>query len=122
MMTPTVLVVEDDESLQKMLRMSLSKAGYNVRLASDGLEGKEYFVQHQHEIVLVLTDVLMPKMNGIEMALELLKMRPKIQVIFMSGYMDRMSIPSTLHGYAFLKKPFTPATLVSAVTSACNPG
>jgi PAS domain S-box-containing protein len=82
----TLLVVEDQEPLLKVLVKTLEKQGYRVLQAPDGAEGVQKALDHPGVIDLLLTDVIMPKMNGKEVADELKKVRPKIKVVFISGY------------------------------------
>jgi two-component system cell cycle sensor histidine kinase/response regulator CckA len=65
---PTILVVDDDCAVRKVVKLFLERAGYAVLTASDGEEGVSVFQQHQENIALLLSDVLMPKMGGLQLA------------------------------------------------------
>jgi DNA-binding response OmpR family regulator len=104
-----ILLVDDDDSLRKLLSSSLKNAGYAVIAASDGDLGLAFFKQNRQEIALVLADVAMPNMNGLDMADRILELDAKMPVILMSGtvHADR--------GYGFLAKPFRAPDLLAKV-------
>ncbi len=105
----TVLVVEDENTVRMVAVGSLRRAGYRVLAAANAGEALEIAQAHAEPIHLVLTDVLMPKMNGPALVSKITKERPGIRVLFMSGHAD----DALLHhgvlegGAAFLEKPFT---------------
>ena len=109
----TVLIVEDDDSLRDIARAVLERLGYKVLAARDGQQALELARSHPDTIHLVLTDVVMPKMSGREVAKEVTSVHPEAKVLYMSGYTD----DSIVHhgvldaGVHFLEKPITPATL-----------
>jgi len=107
--TETVLVVEDEEALRKVAKRSLTAAGFTVLTAADGVEALETAARHAGEIHLLLTDVVMPKMSGRALAVELTKTRPAIQVLYMSGYTDNAIVHHGVldPGTQFLPKPFS---------------
>jgi DNA-binding response OmpR family regulator len=101
-------VVEDQEPLLKVLVKTLEKQGYRVLQAPDGAEGVQKALDHPGVIDLLLTDVIMPKMNGKEVADELKKVRPKIKVVFISGYphevlSQQKTLDASIH---LIQKPF----------------
>ena len=110
----TVLLVEDDEVFRCLVREVLEEAGYQVLVASDGSEGLRAARDHQGPIHLMLTDVVMPGLNGREVAQRLTADRPQTRVLYMSGYtadalaQRDVSAPHT----DLIDKPFTPATLL----------
>lgn len=113
-----VLVVEDAEAIAELVRESLEASGYEVLLAANGIEGLALCREQSQPIDLVLTDVIMPEMNGREMVAALRKACPAIKVIFMSGYTNDVIVR---HGVfnsdvGFLEKPFTPKQLVQKVS------
>ena len=113
----TVLVVEDEEPLRVVARRALSAAGYTVLTAADGEEALRLAAGHPGEIHLLLTDVVMPKLGGRALALELSKARPALVVVYMSGYTDDAIVH---HGVLdadthFLAKPFASAELMRKV-------
>ena len=115
-----VLVVEDDDAVRLLARRVLQRRGYRVHVAGDGAEGLEVWQRLKHEIALVISDVMMPGVSGRELVLEVRKSRPRLPVIFMSGYVHESL--ETTEGLVpvplFLEKPFTVATLGETVARA----
>jgi two-component system cell cycle sensor histidine kinase/response regulator CckA len=108
----TILLVEDDAALRTLGRELLEEMGYVVLDASKPSEALTVSERHSGPIHLLMTDVIMPGMNGKQLADQLLQSRPNMKVMYVSGYTDniiRNVISST--GAAFLQKPFTRATL-----------
>ena len=122
--TETILVVEDEEALLKVALRALGAAGYTVLTTADGREALLLSAQHAGHIHLLLTDVVMPHMSGTVLAQEVLKKRPTIKVMYMSGYTD----DSIVHhgvldaGTRFLAKPFTSADLARKVREVLDEG
>jgi two-component system cell cycle sensor histidine kinase/response regulator CckA len=112
-----ILVVEDQEEVRALSCAVLRTAGYEVLEASDGLEAILLTRNLYRPVQLLLTDVIMPGMNGRELAAGITIAYPEIKVIFMSGYADQiMSDNGILDGSVeFLQKPFTPTELVARV-------
>jgi two-component system, cell cycle sensor histidine kinase and response regulator CckA len=109
-------VVEDAEPLRKMIASMLRAGGYQVLEAADGTEALAVFAQECASIDLILTDVLMPRMNGTELADRLSLLRRECPVVFMSGYVDNSVVESVMNrNGSFLRKPFTAQTLVAFV-------
>lgn len=116
-----VLLVEDENSVRRLLTQILRMRGYQVIEASNGEQALEVFRERSDEIQLVLTDVIMPKMGGGELAEKLLAMRPDLHLVFMSGYPDsQLSGLAALSGRQFLRKPLTPDALSRAVREALD--
>jgi len=113
----TVLVVEDEESVRSMVRKILATAGYTVLEARHGADGLLVSREFPGHIDLVLTDVVMPELNGLRLAEILRRERPDTAVIFMSGYtrdeVDRRGVSES--GLAFIHKPFTVTELATIV-------
>jgi len=113
----TVLIVEDDDKLRKLARNTLQHYGYRVLEAENGEAALRVSKEHEGTIHLMITDVVMPKMDGREAAERLQPLYPKMKVIYMSGYTDN----SIAHygvlkaGLNFLEKPFTPERLMLKV-------
>jgi two-component system, cell cycle sensor histidine kinase and response regulator CckA len=105
----TVLVAEDEVGIRSPLRRLLSAQGYRVLDASDGPKALEVANRHTGRIHLLLTDILMPGMNGGELARRLLQLRPDLRVVFMSGYSDQAIQTNGVltPGAIFLQKPFS---------------
>ncbi|MCM2270812.1 MAG: response regulator, partial [Thermoanaerobaculia bacterium] len=113
----TVLVVEDQEALRQLLGRLLSAAGYRVLTASNGAEALALSAAHAGAVDLVLTDVVMPEMGGLELMARLRERHPELRVLFMSGYTEETV---ARHGVLdparnFLGKPFTAAELARRV-------
>ena len=115
--TETVLVVEDEEDVRNVVRRILGLAGYTVLTAANGGEALLTCEQHQGEIHLVLTDVVMPKMGGRALVERLAQVRPKIKVLYMSGYTDNAIIHHGVldPGTRFIGKPFSTVDLTRKV-------
>ncbi len=112
----TILLVEDDAIVRDLAQEVLTQAGY-VILAVTGEDAIALMEQYENQVDLLLTDVVMPRISGRELADQLLKMRPQLKVLFMSGYADALIRHHGLlqTGLAFLPKPFTPLTLTRKV-------
>jgi CheY-like chemotaxis protein len=102
-MTPKILVVDDETYVREMVCSMLTKAGYNVSHASDGLVAYERVKECSGSVNLVVTDIRMPRMDGCELVRRLTAEYPDIKILCMSGYADPMSP----NGHYFLAKPFT---------------
>jgi CheY-like chemotaxis protein len=113
----TILLVEDEAELRKMLRESLCGAGYRVLEAKDGTDALRTWEREAPSIDLLLTDVVMPLLNGRELAKRLTSKAPHIQVIYISGYADDvLAYHGTLApGTVLIQKPFSPAELMLKV-------
>jgi CheY-like chemotaxis protein len=115
----TILLVEDDPMVRRLASRSLGAAGYQVIEARDGDEALVTFRDLGGAVDLVLTDVVMPRRGGPELARELRELRPDVRVLFMSGYPntreDRGTLPLDVD---LVHKPFSPATLRSRVAAA----
>ncbi|MBI5240195.1 MAG: PAS domain S-box protein [Elusimicrobia bacterium] len=116
----TVLVTEDDETVRSMARRSLARRGYTVLEADGGEEALR--ILGRTKVDLLLTDVIMPDMNGRELARHAAKVQPGIRVLYFSGYTDDViSRHGVLEpGIALLQKPFTPEVLAQKVREALD--
>ena len=108
-----VLVVEDEPAVRQMASRALSEFGYNVLEAKDGGEALELLSRAESRVRLIVADVVMPGMDGPELARKALTLRPGLPVLFMSGYTDDEVVRRGLldAGQPFLQKPFTPEAL-----------
>jgi len=115
--TETVLLVEDEELVRALARRTLARAGYQVLEASNGGEALLALERHQGPVHLMVTDVVMPGLNGRELAARLKPLRPEMKVLYVSGYTDRaIAHQGVLEpGVAFLEKPFAPDGLARKV-------
>jgi len=109
----TILVVEDDVTVRSLVPLMLRQEGYIVLVASDGEEALRMFQNHDGRIDLVITDVIMPKMNGPELADSLTQLKPNLKVLFTSGYTSNIIVHHGVlnPGVAFLEKPLIMETL-----------
>lgn len=105
----TILLVEDEAYVRDITQEVLEMCGYTVLSAKDANEGISIFEQHQGEIHLLVTDVVMPGMNGRELAQRLMARRPSLKAIFISGYTDNAVVRNGFEDpkSVYLQKPFT---------------
>jgi len=118
--TGTILLVEDEDMVRAVAERALTRAGYSVVTASQGEEGLERFAA-MDRIDLIVSDVVMPTMDGPAMVRAMRAKRPTLPVLFMSGYAEeqlRQSI--NIDDVAFLPKPFSVAQLTEAVSAALD--
>jgi CheY-like chemotaxis protein len=115
----TILVVDDQPATLQVARILLESFGYEVLSAGNGQEAMIVYRQHQERIRLLLTDVVMPDITGPQLAQRLLRINPKLRVIYMSGYPQE---ELRGEGVIFLAKPFNPAGLSKAVREALDAG
>jgi two-component system, cell cycle sensor histidine kinase and response regulator CckA len=115
--TETILLVEDDEMVRTLVRETLEREGYKLLDAAEPLEARRIAENYKSPIQLLITDVVMPKVSGRELAKQIVGQRPETKVLYMSGYTDTTIVKSGLEqsSIAFLQKPFTPATLTQKV-------
>jgi CheY-like chemotaxis protein len=113
----TVLLVEDEDGVRALMRQVLHKHGYNVLESRHGGEALLMCERHQGKIDLLLTDVVLEQMSGRELAERLLKVRPEMKVLYVSGYADDAIVHHGVltEGMAFLQKPFTTESLARKV-------
>jgi CheY-like chemotaxis protein len=108
----TILFADDADMVRKMYTGVLRKKGYSVLEAVDGAEALSVARRYAQKIDLLITDLLMPRMGGLELREALRAMHPETRVLFISGYAGATPESSA----PFLQKPFTPSTLLSRVT------
>ena len=114
--TETVLVVEDDDAVRGLAVRTLRANGYDVVIAADGREVRDLSDEQVARLQLLLTDVIMPGLNGREVAEELRRRRPGLPVLYVSGYAaDAFEGASADDSSGFLAKPFTAPTLLGRV-------
>lgn len=115
--TETILLVEDDEQLRQLSSSVLEHCGYNVLVATNPEEGLAICRANSKEIRLLVTDVIMPRMNGRQLAEQVQKLHPEIKVLYISGYTNNAIVHYGVldPGLWFLPKPFTLSALVAKV-------
>ncbi len=116
--TERVLLVEDQEAVRKLIRRTLEEEGYRVLVASDGQDALEQVAAEPSPIDILLTDVMMPRVDGPTLAARLRERWPKLRVIFTSGYSpdDRLDVEDPLRHSKFLPKPFGREALLVALS------
>ena len=114
-----VLCVDDEPTLLRTFPIVLARAGFRVAVAEDGIAGLKAFVRLQNEVCLVLADIIMPAMSGIDMAETILYLAPQTKILLMSAYSDDEVIGRQVRrsGLPLISKPFNLATLVEQIRS-----
>jgi DNA-binding NtrC family response regulator len=110
----TILLVEDEDALRESIATYLDLHGYKVLEASNGAEALHIAREHAGTIQVLITDIILPKLSGAEVALEVASTSPQAVILYMSGYTDRELIdydPATSTA-GFLQKPFALQTLL----------
>jgi CheY-like chemotaxis protein len=117
----TILLVEDEEALRELTAELLESAGYKVLKAENGRLAHEIAAQTQISIDVLLTDVILPMVSGVELAAQLRAIRPNLKVLYMSGYAGSQT---SRHGVgeneAFVEKPFTKDSLLRRLRDVIN--
>jgi two-component system cell cycle sensor histidine kinase/response regulator CckA len=113
----TILLVEDEEGLRALNARGLASRGYTVLEAGNGVEAIEVFIEQKGRVDLVVSDVVMPEMDGPTLLKELRKRNPALKIIFVSGYAEEAFAKSLPQGeqFSFLAKPFTLKQLIGHV-------
>jgi PAS domain S-box-containing protein len=118
----TILIVEDETSVRRIARTLLERQGYKVLEAPRAEEGESIAASHPGPIELLVTDVIMPGRNGVEMAERIRAIRPDIRVLFMSGYTEDVVVRrGGSGGGGFIEKPFSHDEFLRAVRQALEP-
>jgi DNA-binding NtrC family response regulator len=112
----TILVVDDDADIRHLAQRFLEIAGWTVVTAADGEEGLRSFAEHQSKIVLLLTDIRMPRINGLELANHVLGIHSELPVLLMSG-----EHASAYPGFECVEKPFRSSELLDRVSRVLHP-
>ncbi len=122
--TATVLLVEDDEPVRKAVRRLLAGRGYSVLVAPGPREALDILGAQGDTVHLLVTDVVMPEMDGITLAAKVRERHPRIKVLFMSGYTERVAAKGAALGPSdhFIQKPFSFVQIVHAVKRALLDG
>ncbi len=117
-----ILVIDDDPNVRRVLEMMLERAGYEVMSAADGCEGMRLF--HEHVFDLVITDVIMPRQEGLETISELRRQKRRVPVVAITGYIGKpyLEAAAQLGACEVLFKPFGRRQLIEAVARALAAG
>jgi len=107
---PVILLADDEVVVRNVIRVTLERQGYFLLVADDGQEALTLSRRYPGEIHLLLSDIQMPMMNGIELSQQIRTERPSIRIVLMSGHSEE-----TAHGLPFLHKPFVPQTLIETI-------
>jgi DNA-binding response OmpR family regulator len=111
----TLLVVEDDEALRRLIRLTFEKEGYRVLGARDGIQGLQLLEARFGDVDLVICDIIMPRLNGWQLRERALAAYPRLGFLLMTGFQQEIPDRQELYGTWFLEKPFHPAELVRLV-------
>ncbi|MBU0481102.1 MAG: response regulator [Proteobacteria bacterium] len=113
----TILVVDDEKEIRNYVERVLGGLGYNLLIAEDGVSALEYYENYGDTVDLLLTDVYMPRMDGIELAARLRNRQEDIRVLYMSGFADNPEVHRDIitRGANYMSKPISPQRLASAV-------
>ena len=114
----TVLLAEDEEAVRELASEFLRSSGYNVIVGKDGLDALELAEQHTAPIDVLVTDVVMPRMRGPELAQRLRRANPAMKIVYMSGYLEHDSDEPFFAGSEQLQKPFSRDSLLKKLRAA----
>jgi two-component system cell cycle sensor histidine kinase/response regulator CckA len=117
-------LVEDDENLRTLLHRTLEGVGFTLLSAPDGAEAIGLCQQHGGTIDLVVSDIVMPRLNGLELAERILADRPETKFLFITGFGDQFPELGELikGGASIVEKPFVPSQLLRRVEDTLNQG
>jgi CheY-like chemotaxis protein len=113
----TILIVEDDPALRRLMQRTLERHGYAVLQSKNVVDALSIAERHPGKIDLLLSDVIMPVMNGPDLAQRIVRLRPAIKVMYVSGFTNQIALDRGSVGAkaCFMAKPFTPQALASRV-------
>ena len=112
----TIMVVDDSKDVRDLYRAALQHQGYDVLFAASGENALQLCRMHKGVIHLIVIDVVMPGMSGLELATKLLPLRPDLKVLFVSAFVQQTALQSRLRSVdAYLAKPFPSEQLVTKV-------
>ena len=112
-----ILVIDDEDMLRDVLKEVLEMVGFSALFASSGRAGIQLFEENRGRVQLILMDILMPEMSGLETHKEIKAIDPDMKFIFMSGFPDKdaLSLRELVGEYVFVKKPFSVKEIVSHI-------
>ena len=112
-----VLCVDDEAIVLRACSIFIAQAGFRVVVAENGAAGLETFLQLKDQVCLVLSDIIMPAVNGLEMAENILQIDPQAKILLMSAYSDSVLELQGRNRFPFIRKPFIYAALIETVQS-----
>ena len=118
----TILLVEDEPGILKLCKLILERNGYTVLAFENAADALQMAERYHETIDLLITDVMMPEMNGSELSKKLLATRPDLQILFISGYTADIIAHNTIldSKINFIQKPFSPKALTTSVYTILN--
>jgi CheY-like chemotaxis protein len=117
----TILMVEDNDNLRNLLQRTLEGVGFSVLPAADGAEALRWSEQHEGTIEIVVSDIVLPELNGLELSKRMRVARPESKFLFITGFGDQFS-ELREYGANILEKPFLPSELLRKVDDILNQG
>ena len=121
-MSETILLVEDDDAVRRLLGRVLRGRGYQVLEASSGEDAQSLFAAHEGTVHLLIADIIMSGLSGPELAKRLLAQARDLRLLYMSGYPEKQVLAQcSAVPAAFMHKPFTPGFLVDQVRQILEP-
>jgi CheY-like chemotaxis protein len=122
--TETILLIEDEETLRELVRAVLVSKGYTVIAAEDGEEGLKAFLSHQEEIAVVICDLGLPRLGGVEVLQRIRARIPRTKVIIASGFIDQDAKAAMYKAGAneFIQKPYSPDEVLRKIRSIIDAG
>ena len=120
----TILLVEDNDNLRNLLQRTLQTAGFSVLLAADSMEGFRLCQEHDRTIDLMVSDIVMPRLNGIQLSEQVRASHPAIRFLFVTGFAEESPEVHELVkiGATILEKPFLPSEFLRKVEETLNQG
>ena len=110
-----ILVVDDESAVLRLITVLLKTSGYKTLGATNGREAFALFKEHENEVSLLITDIIMPEMDGVELAIQIRRLRPNLPVIFVSGFCEK--IPDSFQEWEGLDKPFRPSEMLKKIAN-----
>jgi two-component system cell cycle sensor histidine kinase/response regulator CckA len=112
-----ILICDDEPIVLRACTVAVAQAGFRSVVAENGAAGLETFMQLKNEICLVLSDIIMPAVNGLDMAHSILQIEPKAKILLMSGYSDEVIERQGRNRFPFIRKPFIHSLLIEKIRS-----
>lgn len=112
-----VLCVDDEPIVLRACTIAVALAGFRPVISENGAAGLETFMQLKDEICLVLTDIIMPAVSGLDMAESILQIDPRAKILLMSGYSDAVIETQGRKRFPFIRKPFIYTMLIEKIRS-----